>query len=118
MEKHGLLFTGIVINRAHSYYIIVTRFSSRIMAGLDRLRKEAQELVLEGLQPAGGRYVVYLGTGAELKKAGLEDVRSSLNLETIIYTTQQGSSADPDSCSATFRSTLYSYVFCICNGEL
>ena len=88
------------------------------MAELDCLRKEAQELVLKGLQPAGRRYMVYLGTGADPKKAGLKDVRSSLNLETIVYTTQQGSSADPDSCSATFRSTLYSYVFCICNGEL
>ena len=29
------------------------------MAKLDRLRKEAQELVLEVLHPAGGRYEVY-----------------------------------------------------------
>ena len=33
----------------------------------------------------GGRYEVYLGTASEPKKAGLEDVRSSLNLETIVY---------------------------------
>ena len=59
------------------------------MAELDCLRKEAQELVLKGLQPAGGRYKVYLETGAEAKKAGLEDVRRSLNhrylRETIVY---------------------------------
>ena len=41
-------------NKSRTYYIIVVR--SRIVA---RLRKEAQELVLEGLQPAGGRYEVY-----------------------------------------------------------
>ena len=61
-----------------TYYIIVAR--SRIVAKLNRLRKEVQELVLEGLQPVGGRYEVYLGTGSEPKNAGLEDVRSSLNL--------------------------------------
>ena len=49
------------------------------MAELDRLRKEEQELVLEGLQPVSGRYEVYLGTGYEAKRAGLEDVRRSLN---------------------------------------
>ena len=67
--------TDIVINRAHTtlYYIIVTH--SRIVAELDRLGKEAPELVLEGLQPTEERYEVYLGTGAEAKKAGLEDVR-------------------------------------------
>ena len=60
-----------------TYYIIVA--CSRIVAELDCLRKEAQELVLEGLQQVGGRYEVYLGMGAEAKKAGLEDVRRSLN---------------------------------------
>ena len=49
------------------------------MVELDCLRKEAQELVVEGLLSVGGRYEVYLGTGAEAKKAGLEDVRRSLN---------------------------------------
>ena len=62
-------------NKSCTYYIIVA--CSRIVA--ERLRKEAQELVLEGLQPAGGRYEVYLGTGAEVKKSGLDDVRRSLN---------------------------------------
>ena len=37
----------------------------------------------------GGRYKVSLGTGAEAKKAGLEDVRRSLNhrylRETTVY---------------------------------
>ena len=38
---------------------------------------------------SGRRYKVCLGTGAEAKKAGLEDVRSSLNhrylRETVVY---------------------------------
>ena len=36
-------------------------------------------MVLEGLQSAGRRYEVYVGTGPETKKAGLKDVRRSLN---------------------------------------
>ena len=48
---------------------------SRIVAELDHLRKEAQELMLEGLQPAGRRYKVYLEMGAEAKKVGLEEDR-------------------------------------------
>ena len=70
-------------NKSRTYYIIVVR--SRIVAELHRLRKEVQELVLEGLQLASRRYEVYLGAGSEPKKAGLEDVRSSLNLGTIVY---------------------------------
>ena len=49
-KKRGLLFTDIV-NESRTYYIIVAR--SRIVAELDCLRREAQELVLEGLQPGG-----------------------------------------------------------------
>ena len=60
------------------YYIIVT--CSRILAELDYLRKEVQELVLEGLQPAGGRYEVYPGTGAEAKKARLKDEEPQLQI--------------------------------------
>ena len=69
MKKCGLLFTDIV-NKLRTYYIIVAH--CRIVAELDHL-------VLEGLQPVGGRYVVYLGMGAEAKKTGLKDVRRSFN---------------------------------------
>ena len=61
------------------------------MAKLDCLRKEAQELVLEGLQQVGGRYEAYLGMGAEVKKAGLEDVSRSHNHTEISLTERQSS---------------------------
>ena len=93
-------------------------------------------MVLEGLQPVGGRYEAYLGTGAEAKKAGLEagrqrDNRVSSRVQISTRLPLGHKAAVPIQtlaaprlnllCSlscATCTCTLWSRVFCICDGKL